>query len=212
MKLDLRSEWLSIDQTIYHPVSSLAVPLRSHMSDALESYQSEIIGQCPHVSTILASVGSSSVPRPPVLLSWQFQLLSQLVHPVNSARIWDCWVTVSRINHNLVSVQWHQILVHPVRSSYAALIVEVIVVVAHRVLHYCLRNAEGFAVVAVGEELVDAEGVDAGRSKAELVFGALLLPECSALDLSEGGLGLAEQCLPILIAGTIRIVDIEAID
>lgn len=76
-------------------------------------------------------------------------------------------------------------MVDPVGASDAAVVSEVIVVVAHGVGLDGVGDSECLAVGRIGKELIDAEGVDTRRGKTELLSGALLLSQGHSLDLAE---------------------------
>lgn len=114
MVINIGSNRLSVKQAVDHAEASFIVPLRCHMADSLEGHQSEIIGEGPNISAVLLAVGGGGVPRAPVLLGGQFELLSQLVDPVYRAGVGDCGVAVAGVYVDLVFVEGDEALVDPV--------------------------------------------------------------------------------------------------
>ena len=104
-------------QMIDNFLSTFDIPLRSHVPNTLKSNKLKVVGKLPKITSILRTVTQISKPRLPVLSCWQLKFLSDQVHPHQSPTGWYCWITVSRINHNLVLIQWNKPLVDMVAAS-----------------------------------------------------------------------------------------------
>jgi hypothetical protein len=205
------SEGFVEEEVVDHPVAAFVVELGSHVSDALEGHQLELVAQRPHFATVLPTVGCRRVPGPPILLRSQRQFLSDLAHPGDGARVGDCGVSVAGVDHDFVPVEGDQLLVDPVGASGAPFVCEVIVGVAHGVVDNAFRNAQSLAVVSIEKDLVDTVGIDAGRSPGEFIGGLPLDSEGQSSEFLHGesfsvGVGI------VLVAGLEGIVNVETIN
>ena len=128
------------------------------MSDSLESHQHEVVCQFPNITCILRSVVSlSGEPWAPVSCSWKLEFVSDQVNPVQSSTCGNGWVAVSRVNDDLVLVEWNESLVNVVASSQGSVIQKVVVSVAHGVILDEGRDGHVGSDVLIQKNLVDTE-------------------------------------------------------
>ena len=99
-----QSDFFAMDEIIDHPEAAFGIPLRRHMADAFENHKPELVAQQPNAATILPSIGSSRIPRPPIILRKHSQFLPDFVDPGNSACIGHSGVTIARVDGDFVPV------------------------------------------------------------------------------------------------------------